>query len=99
VAINGVPADAPNQAGNEVFKAILEDYKNHRHEYREKKAEYLARAFARYACIGSEKRLALEEMMSLIDRLFACKNPNHSPDGRLIYYIMKFDEINHLFNK
>jgi DNA mismatch repair protein MutL len=99
LAISGVPVDAPNQSGGKVFMAILDDFKKHQHEFREKKSEYMAKVFARYSSIESERKLAFEEMTSLIDQLFACNNPNHSPDGQLIYYILKAEEIHNIFNK
>ncbi len=99
LAVSGVPVDAPNQSVEKVFTAILDDFKKHQQEYRNKKSEYMARAFARYSSIDSERKLAFEEMASLIDQLFACDNPNHNPDGQLIYYILKVNDIHQIFNK
>ena len=47
--------------------------------------------------IKKGKRLAIDEMRSIIDQLFACKNPNYSPHGQLIYYILGLESIEEFF--
>ena len=36
-------------------------------------------------------------MKSIIDRLFACKNPKYSPDGKLNFIELNNEKIENLF--
>ncbi len=99
IVIQGVPADISDRSGSTVFTAIIEEYKRNHLDYKERRGENLARAMAKNSCIKSGKKMATEEMASLIDRLFACKNPNYNMDGQLIYYILGLEKIANFFNK
>ena len=39
------------------------------------------------------KQLNEEEMLSMIDRLFACKIQNITPDGKKTFTVLSFEEI------
>jgi DNA mismatch repair protein MutL len=38
-------------------------------------------------------------MSNLIDRLFACENPNYAPNGQLIFYILELEKIAQFFKQ
>jgi len=99
VIIQGVPPDISAQSSGSVFTGLIDEYKRNYLDYKEQHTENLARAMAKNSCIKTGKRLAPEEMKSLIDQLFACKNPNYNMDGQLIYYIFGLEKIADLFNK
>jgi len=99
VIIQGVPPDISSQSTGTVFTGIIEEYKRNYLDYKEQHKENLTRAMAKNSCIKTGKKLAPEEMKSLIDQLFACKNPNYNMDGQLIYYILGLEKIAGLFNK
>ncbi len=98
IVINGVPSLVRADSGREIFTGVLEDYKKNFLEYKNSNIENMARSMATNSGIKSGKKLSIEEMKSLIDHLFACKNPNHSPNGRLIYYIFGLEKIEDIFN-
>ncbi len=98
IVINGVPSLIKVDSGKKIFTGVLEDYKKNYLEYKNSSLENLARSMATNSGIKRGKKLTTEEMKSIIDQLFACKNPNYSPNGRLIYYILALDKIEDIFN-
>lgn len=97
LVINGVPSLIHADSGKVVFEGVLEDYKRNFLEYKSSNLENLARSMATNSGIKRGKKLTTEEMKSLVDHLFACKNPNYSPNGRLIYYILGLEKIEDIF--
>jgi len=98
IVINGVPSLLMDESGKKVFLSVLQDYKTNFMEFKNDKAEALARSLAMNAAIKRNKKLGTTEMKSIIDRLFACKNPNNTPGGRLIYFILDGRKIEDTFN-
>jgi DNA mismatch repair protein MutL len=98
IVINGIPSLMKAESGEEVFKGVLEDYKKNFLEYKNSNIENLARSMAMNSGIKRGKALTTSEMKNLIDRLFACKNPNYAPNGQLIYYILDKERIEETFN-
>lgn len=56
----------------------------------------LALSLARNAAIPQGQVLGNEEMETLVNQLFVCSNPNHTPDGKSILCILRQNEIEHL---
>ncbi len=98
IVINGVPSLIKVDSGKQIFSGVLEDYKKNYLEYKNSTLENLARSMASNSGIKRGKKLTIEEMKSIVDQLFACKNPNYSPNGQLIYYILALDKIEDIFN-
>jgi len=97
IVINGIPSLIKVDSGKAIFNGVLEDYKKNFLEYKDSYIENLARSMATNSGIKKGKKLTIEEMISIIDQLFACKNPNYSPNGQLIYYILGLEKIDDLF--
>jgi DNA mismatch repair protein MutL len=98
IVINGVPADL--KTGNEkgLFEGFIEQFKQNKSELSVSNDENIARAIAKRSSIKSGIALTQEEMSSLIDQLFACKNPNYSPEGRKTTFILELEKIDQFFN-
>ncbi len=60
-----------------------EKYKNNTIDTKEEIRKQLAVTIAKAASLDYSKTLTIEEMQNLIDNLFACNNPNYTPDGNL----------------
>ena len=97
IIINGIPSLIKADSGKEIFTGVLEDYKKNFLEYKDSNIENLARSMSTNSGIKRGKVLTVEEMKSIIDQLFACKNPNYSPNGQLIYYILGIERIEEFF--
>jgi len=96
--VNGTPADMNNHSVNDVLENIIENYKKQLKILKIDKKINLARSLAVNMAMGDEKRLEHEEIISIIDRLFACKVPEVSPDGKPIVRILTLEEFNEMFN-
>ena len=97
IVINGIPSLIKADSGSAIFNGVLEDYKKNFLEYKDSSMENIARSMAMNSGIKRGKKLTIDEMRSIIDQLFACKNPNYSPVGQLIYYILGIEKIIDLF--
>ncbi|MGQ0737635.1 MAG: DNA mismatch repair endonuclease MutL [Bacteroidota bacterium] len=97
--IQGTPADV--EAGNEkyIIDILLEQYKHFSPEVKFSKREKLIRSLARQQSIKPGVRLAEKEMRQLITDLFACEQPNVSPDGSPTYLEFKQEQLERMFGK
>ena len=58
---------------------------------------YIALSLARNSAIVQGQVLSNEEMENLVDNLFVCKNPNYTPDGKIIVAILEQEDFEQLF--
>jgi DNA mismatch repair protein MutL len=96
--INGTPCNMPESDLQNVLEGLLEQYKQSKSDLSVDKKEKIARAMAVNTALKHGQILKSEEMISLIDRLFACKVPYHSPEGKSVLYIMSQEELANKFN-
>ena len=99
IVINGIPADVAGNDEKNLFEGLLEQFKKNKSELSINKTENVARSMAKRAAIKPGQKLSATEMRSIIDQLFACSNPNYSPQGQVIFYILTMDKISGFFNK
>src|SRR5690606_17188724 len=99
VVINGVPPDVKSGDEQWVFEGLIEQYKANQDKLSLTKSDNLARAIAKRMSIKRGQKLEPEVMSNLIDRLFACENPNYAPNGQLIFYILELNKIAQFFNQ
>ena len=59
--------------------------------------EALALAMAKSAAKKSGYSLNEQEMLSLVEQLFACQLPYHLPNGKPIIISLNIDDLNHQF--
>jgi DNA mismatch repair protein MutL len=97
--INGIPANLTTGTEKELFEGLVEQFKINQSELSLPLRENLSRALAKRACIKTGQKLVKEEMQSLIEGLFACLNPNYSPDGRPTFFIFEAAKIESYFNR
>jgi len=98
VIINGVPADLNAANEKELFEGFIEQFKQNQSELSVSTDENIARSIARRSSLKQGTLLEPEEMASLIDQLFACKNPNYAPNGRRTSFILELEKIDQFFN-
>ena len=99
IVVNGGPADIVSGNEKTIFEGLIEQFKINQDALSLGKHENLARSMAKRSSIKIGKRLGYEEMNALIDQLFACSNPNYSPDGQLTLYVCSLDKIGGFFGK
>jgi len=93
IVINGIPADV--LTGNEkvLFEGLIEQFKFNQSNLSLSNRENLARSLAKRSATKHGKKLEIEEMRMMIDKLFACSSPNYAADGRLTYKVLSMEEL------
>ncbi|MEE9373435.1 MAG: DNA mismatch repair endonuclease MutL [Saprospiraceae bacterium] len=94
--IQGMPAGI-NVNGKQLIENIIDDYTND-WSSELKLEEKLAAVFAKQTAIKKTKQLSKEEMILLIDDLFACKMPYTSPSGHKCFVTVNENEISKYFS-
>jgi len=97
-AVNGVPAELSQYNEQDLILKLIEEYKNQASAVLNKK-EKIARALAKRAATKAGTSLNNEEMNSLIDELFACKEPNYAPDGKVCLTTLSIAQLFELLSK
>ncbi|MBN2016573.1 MAG: DNA mismatch repair endonuclease MutL [Candidatus Cloacimonetes bacterium] len=78
----------------EIFKQIEEEFSPDG-DFR----DTLAKSYACHASIKLHQKLSKKEMLELINRLFACKNPFFCPHGRPTIIEITFEELKKRFKR
>lgn len=97
--LSGVPSDADNESAGELLEKIIDNYKKNLVDLKSDKKTNLARSMARQLAIKPGKILRNEEMMEIVNQLFASKVPEISPDGSPTLRIITLNEINKRFQE
>jgi DNA mismatch repair protein MutL len=97
IVINGIPSKI--KPGNEklLFEALIEQFKQNQTELNIPKQESLIRALAKRSAIKSKQIMEREEMLALVEQLFACSNPNYTPSGKPVFFIFDNNKIQSFF--
>jgi DNA mismatch repair protein MutL len=93
MVLTGYPVEASQHDPQQLLENILEQVKWNQSHLSIPLQENAARSLAKHAAIQPGKRLTLLEIDSLVDQLFACNNPNHTPDGKKIWTIITLEEL------
>ncbi len=93
IIVHSIPANTAVPDIKSVIETFLEQYKNFQSELRLDLHEKIARSGAIASAIPYGKQLNLREMQELVDKLFACSNPNTTPGGKVILNIVKLEDF------
>ena len=96
-AVNGMPAGLEDIQPAVLLTNIVESIKDKSTGMEADIQHRLALTIARSAAIVVGQALTNAEMDNLINQLFACPNPNHTPDGKLIVTILQYADIERMF--
>ena len=81
----------------ELVRNMLHTAMEKGNDVKEEVQNILALTLARAAAIVYGQVLSNEEMVSLVDSLFACPSPNYTPDGKTVLTTIKEEDIERLF--
>ncbi len=98
VVVNGAPTDLTDSSVKPVFEGLIEQFKQNKNNLSLSKTENIARSLARRSAIKTGVVLGEEEMNAIIDKLFACKQPNYTPSGNATFVIFDLQKIASFFN-
>ena len=94
----GIPADLEVSSAKETFEALIEQYKSFKDTLSLDDKENLARSLAKRTATRKPAGQTPLEWSGLIDRLFACKNPNFSPEGKRTFVLLDMNRLQSLLN-
>lgn len=96
--ISGMPAEI-SASEKELFEGLIEQFKKNQSELQLPIRENLAQALAKRTSIKAGQKLSPEEMEAVVGRLFACPNPNFSPEGKPTFFIFDSSKIESYFTR
>ncbi|MBX2973720.1 MAG: hypothetical protein KF797_11490, partial [Flavobacteriales bacterium] len=99
VQVNGMPAEAAEEDPARLLESLLEQLKHERGTLRNERHHILARSMAHSMSIRPGRVLDTTEIHDLIDRLFACEMPYHTPGGKPTLITYGLDELNERFER
>ena len=97
VVVNGIPAGLNDVNEKDLIEGFIEEIKNNNSDLDKEKRDKILKFFSRKVKITNSKTLNEEEMNLIIDKLFACKNPKFTPDGKQNYIELGIEKVENLF--
>ncbi len=99
VVVEAVPPDVRPNKESTILQDILDLYKENEHDVKLEPRENLAKSYSCKAAIKAGDPLNEQEMGSLLDQLFATKNPFVCPHGRPIMVKVTLTELDKRFGR
>jgi DNA mismatch repair protein MutL len=96
-SINGIPAGLEGKDIQSIVGDIIDCIKNKDANVKEILHENIALTLAKASAVGYGQQMTFEEMDHLVGQLFACSNPNYTPDGKRIVVVLTNEEIEKKF--
>jgi DNA mismatch repair protein MutL len=97
--ISGTPVMIDIPEPLQVVEKLLEEFKTSQVDARTRAKEQIAGSLAKASALDYGTELKQEEIIHLIDELFACSTPNFSPDGKRVLNIIPVTDIEKSFLK
>ncbi len=94
--VSGIPLGVHGEE-KAMFEGFLEQFKANQSELNVPLRENLARSLAKRTAIPSGQKLTREEIEAIIGGLFACPNPNFSPDGKPTFFTFDTSKMESYF--
>jgi DNA mismatch repair protein MutL len=98
ILVSGIPSHA-KIGEKELLEGLVAQFKENSAELQLPMLENLAQALAKRAGIKTGQKLAIEEMESLLAALFACSNPNYTPEGKPTFFTFDSSKIDTYFTR
>ncbi len=99
VMIEGIPQDVRNGSEGYILQDMIDEYRQNAAKLKLEKRENLAKSYSCRNAIMAGQKLSLEEMRSLIDRLFATRMPYVCPHGRPVIIKISLDQLDRMFGR
>jgi|LGVF01.1.fsa_nt_gb DNA mismatch repair protein MutL len=98
VTIMGIPAEFTESESKDMIEKVLHDLDLAEIDVVENKLHLLALSFAKTKALKYGVALQQSQMSDMVNKLFACENPNYSPSGKIITSIISMDDIEKRFS-
>ena len=97
VVINGIPAGIEDVNEKDLIEGFIEETKKNNNDLESERRNQILKYFSSKVKIVNNKILDESEMNLIIDKLFACKNPKFTPDGKQNYIELGIEKVENLF--
>ncbi|WP_147679122.1 DNA mismatch repair endonuclease MutL [Algibacter pacificus] len=97
VEIIGVPVGVPESEVSIILEQLISDVENEVPDSNFSATDLLAKSMAKSLAIKTGQSLQKDEQEHLVNKLFACKEPNVSPANRTTFVTMSVDELDKKF--
>ena len=97
VEIIGVPVSVPESEVSIILEQLISDVENEVPDSNFSATDLLAKSMAKSLAIKTGQSLQKDEQEYLVNKLFACKEPNVSPTNRPTFITMSVDELDKKF--
>jgi len=94
--VNGIPAGLPAGEEKYVLDEVVEHLKHEAPDAASRRSEQLLAKMARRLSRSRQAILQPEVQQALIDELFACTQPEYTPDGKKVFVLVKMDELENM---
>ncbi len=92
-AMQGVPGSLPDGEERNVLDEVIDHLKHESPDAVNKRTEMLLTHMARRLSRNKHAILQPEGQQGLIDELFACSQPEYTPDGKRVFVIIRKEEL------
>jgi DNA mismatch repair protein MutL len=97
VEITGLPINIPEKEVSNILQYLISDVVNEVPDSNFSATDLLAKSMAKSLAIKRGQSLKKDEQEHLVNSLFACKEPNVSPDNKNTFITMTVDELDKKF--
>ena len=97
IEISGIHPILNQNNVNELFQDFLKNKDYNQNNSVHTLNDLIAKLLAKYSSISSNESINVKLQESLVNDLFACKDPNVSPFGKLIFKLISLEEIIKIF--
>lgn len=97
VEITGVPVSVPESEVSIILEQLISDVENEVPDSNFSSTDLLAKSMAKTLAIKTGQSLQRDEQEHLVNKLFACKEPNVSPTNKATFITMSVDELDKKF--
>ena len=97
VQITGIPVNVPESEVSIILEQLISDVENEVPDSNFSATDLLAKSMAKSLAIKTGQTLTNPEQEHLVNRLFACKEPNVSPTNKTTFITMTVDELDKKF--
>ncbi len=95
--ITGVPVSVPESEVSIILEQLISDVENEVPDSHFSATDLLAKSMAKSLAIKTGQSLQKDEQEHLVNKLFACKEPNISPTNRSTFITLSVDELDKKF--
>ncbi len=97
VEIKGVPIGVPESEVSIILEQLISDVENEVPDSNFSATDLLAKSMAKSLAIKTGQGLQKDEQEHLVNKLFACKEPNVSPANKTTFITVSIDELDKKF--